>query len=63
MDLNLLDFFQRKINLAELAMTVLHNCADVTANKKYYYDEPDLMEVVAWYAKLTSQKVNVSNLH
>jgi len=44
------------------AMSILHNCAETDENKKYFYNEPDMISVIAWYAKNTSQEDKVSEI-
>ena len=54
--------FQSRDDITDSAMTILHNCAETDENKEYFYNEPKMVEVIAWYAQNTSQKDNVRAL-
>ena len=41
-------------------MNILHNCALSDENLKYFYEEPDTVKVIAWYAHNISLETDVS---
>ena len=56
-------YYQAKHFATLASMSILHNCAGIDQNKKYFHQEPDMVDVIAWYAKNTSEEENVRPIH